>query len=123
MMTIVLAAGVCLHVTIAAWRAYRSGSPHLHSAIRGGGGNPGNVVAIRSEGFWPAFLRRATGCSSGSSCFMGGEMLMEMCELANPEIRIPSGPNCYVPKYTAEQQELVEKLSREYWSRWNQRGH
>lgn len=117
MMVIVLAVGICLHVTTAAWRAYRSGYPHLHSAIVEQGGNPGKAVSVRSEPFWPAFLRHATGLSWGRGCFIGGDALMEMCELANPEIRIPSGPNCYVPRYTPEQLKLVEKMSREYWSR------
>src|SRR5947209_6430295 len=54
MMVIVLAVGIFLHVTTAAWRAYRSGFPHLHSSIVEYGGNPGKAVSVRSEPFWPA---------------------------------------------------------------------
>jgi hypothetical protein len=117
MMVIVLAVAICLHLTTAAWRAYRSGAPHLHSAIVDHRGSPGKAVAVRSEPFWPAFLRRATGLCWVGGCFMGGDALMEMCELSNPEIRMPSDPNLYAPRCTPEQLKLVEKMSREFWSR------
>jgi hypothetical protein len=117
MMLVVLGVGICLHVTMAAWRAHRYGTPHLHSAIVKYGNNPGKAVAVRSEPFWPSFLRHSTGLSWGRGCLMQGDAMLEMCELANPEIRIPSGPNTYVPRYTREQLELMEELSRAYWSR------
>jgi hypothetical protein len=113
----VLTVGIGLHVTIAAWRAYRSADPHLHSAIVDNGGNLGKAPLVRSEPFWPALLRRAAGRSCGGGCFMGGDALLEVCELANPEIRMPSDPDLYATRFTAEQLKLVEKMSREYWSR------
>jgi hypothetical protein len=53
---------------------------------------------------------------------MGGDALLEMCELDNPEIRVPSNRDLYVPRYTTEQLELVEKLGAEYWSRFGTDG-
>src|SRR5262249_46820389 len=79
MMVIVLAVGICLHLSFAAWRAHRSDFPHLHSAIVTTGGNPGKAVAVRDLPFWTAFLRHATGWSRGKGCFMGGKAMMEMC--------------------------------------------
>jgi hypothetical protein len=37
---------------------------------------------------------------------------MEMCELANPEIRRPLGPNTFAAFHTKEQVEFFEKLMR-----------
>jgi hypothetical protein len=81
------------------------------------GGNPGKATMVRSEPFWPAFLRHATGSSWGRECFLGGDAHLEMCELANPEIRLPSDPDLYAPRFTAEQLKLLETMSREYWRR------
>jgi hypothetical protein len=117
MMVIVLAAGIGLHVTTAAWRACRS-DPHVHSAIMEQDGNPGKVMLIRSEPLRPAFLRRATGASRGEACFVGGNAQMEMCELSNPEIRLPGyPPDTYAASFTADEEKLLEKMSQEYWSR------
>ncbi len=116
-MVIVLAVAICLHVTTAAWRAYRFGTPHLHSAIVENGGNPCKAVAVRSKPFWPSFFRQTTGLAWGKGCSMDGDTMLEMCELANPEIRIPSGPNLFLPRYSEEQLKLVERMSRAYWSR------
>ena len=117
MMVIVLAVALCLHVGTAAWRAYRFRTPHLHSAIVESGGNPGKAVAVRSVPFWSAFLHETAGVSWGKGCAMKGDTMMEMCELAHPEIRVPSGPNLFIPRYTPEQLKLVERLSQAFWSR------
>jgi hypothetical protein len=45
---------------------------------------------------------------------MGGPAMMVMCELANPEIRMPLGPCTFAATYTKEQVELFQKLKKNH---------
>jgi hypothetical protein len=110
MMIVVLCLGVVLHLTVATWRVHRSGGVHLHSAIFENAFGPGWGVAVREQPFWPAFWRRSTGLAWGDqrTCLMGDNALMEKCELANPEIREPLGPNTFAAIHTKEQIELFK---------------
>lgn len=116
LMVIVLGVAVGLHLSIAAWTAYRYRLPHVHSAIYEMALGPAKGVAVRNRPFWPAFWQRSLGVTWGyqRSCFLGGDALGEMCELNNPEIRMPLGPFTYGAFYTKEQSAI-------FWKLWNER--
>ncbi|AGA26267.1 hypothetical protein [Singulisphaera acidiphila] len=115
MMVIVLCSGLALHLTVAAWQAHRYGVPHLHSFILKMGNGPAWVVGIRNRPFWPAFWQRSLGYSSKEqrACFEDADALMEMCELAHPEIRMPMGPYTYAANRTKEQITFFSQLQKE----------
>lgn len=110
MMIGVLCLALVLHLAITAWQTYRTGGQHVHSFIVENG--PGWGVAVRKQPFWPTFWRRLTGLSwrGRRTCLVGSTGLMEMCELENPEIRMPLGPYTFAAFRTKEQIELFEKL-------------
>ncbi len=116
MMVFVLCLGIILHLTVAAWRAHLYGGYHLHSNIVPGEFGPGWGIAVRSQPFWPTFWRHSTGLTWGEqqTCLTGGTALMDVCEVANPEIRIPLGPNTYAANYTKEQKEFLKELTKSY---------
>jgi hypothetical protein len=116
MMAFIFCLGIILHLSLAAWRAHRYGGKHVHSAIFDGEFGPCWGVAVRNRPFWPSFWRSSTGLAwrDQGTCRMGGPAMMEMCELVNPEIRMPLGPYTFAATHTKEQVELFQQLKKSH---------